>query len=123
VGGQANRALNTERSNDLNDFALLATWHTPVVRDHRNSHGDGSNPRDLPRQAHLVIGPTATGSTAATGNGGQLNSAFSRWLQGYPVAWCQAAIRAHRMRTPRRKRASVGSEATGTASSRKLARK
>ena len=29
-------------------------WPTPVVRDHRNSSGDGSNTRDLPRTAYLA---------------------------------------------------------------------
>jgi hypothetical protein len=29
-------------------------WPTPVVRDYRNSSGDGSNPRDLPRAAPLA---------------------------------------------------------------------
>lgn len=30
-GGQAKRALNPERSNDLNDFTLLAGWATPAA--------------------------------------------------------------------------------------------
>ena len=43
-------------------------WPTPVVPDHRNSSGDGSNPRDLPRTAPLCGWPTpitndSTGST------------------------------------------------------------
>ncbi|MFA5920067.1 MAG: hypothetical protein WC856_02100 [Methylococcaceae bacterium] len=29
-------------------------WHTPVVRDYRNSLGNGTNCRDLPRQVWLV---------------------------------------------------------------------
>lgn len=36
----------------------LANWHTPVVRDHPNSAGDGSNPRDNPRLAPLASWPT-----------------------------------------------------------------
>ena len=39
-------------------------WPTPVVRDHRNSSGDGSNPRDLPRTAYLCS--WATPATPAT---------------------------------------------------------
>lgn len=35
-----------------------AGWPTPVVRDHRNSAGDGSNLRDLPRLAPLCGWPT-----------------------------------------------------------------
>ena len=33
-------------------------WPTPVVRDYRNSAGNGSNPRDLPRTAPLAGWPT-----------------------------------------------------------------
>lgn len=33
-------------------------WPTPVVRDARNSGGDGSNPRDLPRTVWLAGWPT-----------------------------------------------------------------
>jgi hypothetical protein len=36
----------------------LAGWHTPVVRDIRNSGGNGANPRDLPRQTWLAGWPT-----------------------------------------------------------------
>ena len=81
-----------------------AYWHTPVVRDHRNSAGDGTNPRDLPRQ---VSGVMPTGSTAETGKPGQLNPELSRWLQGFPSAWTLAA--------PLQARAARGSSGpTGT---------
>jgi hypothetical protein len=66
--GRARAAKNQRRekltghsSTTLLDAALLAGWATPVVRDHRNSGGDGSNPRDLPRQAAMLAGwATAT---------------------------------------------------------------
>ncbi|MEN5204011.1 hypothetical protein ABE473_06090 [Stenotrophomonas sp. TWI700] len=32
-GGQAKRALNPERSNDLNDFVMLAGWPTPCAME------------------------------------------------------------------------------------------
>jgi hypothetical protein len=42
-----------------------------------------------------VSGEMLTGSTAAMENGGQLSPHMSRWLMGYPPAWCEAAILAH----------------------------
>ena len=82
-------------------------WVTPSVRDHKDTPGmatTGTNPDgstrqrldQLPRQAALASGPTPSGSPAPTASKGALNPGLSRWLMGYPVAWCQAAIRAHR---------------------------
>ena len=42
-------------------------WPTPVVRDARNSGGDGSNPRDLPRTAWQAGWPTPTAALADKG--------------------------------------------------------
>lgn len=39
-GGQAKRAMNPERSNDLMDFAMLAGWPTPTARDHFPAHSE-----------------------------------------------------------------------------------
>lgn len=50
---------------DLQAAAMLTGWHTPVVRDHRNSAGDGSNPRDLPRSVPLCGWPTPMAGTPA----------------------------------------------------------
>ena len=64
-GGQAKRAVNQDRSNDLNDFAQLASWVTPAERDWKDTPGmsaTGTNPDGsertrldmLPRQAALA---------------------------------------------------------------------
>lgn len=64
-GGQAKRALNPARSNDLNDFVMLAGWTTTTTRDHKDTPGmatvaaDGRVRLDqLPRQAYLAGYPT-----------------------------------------------------------------
>jgi hypothetical protein len=47
-----------------NEFiSLLKSWPTPVVRDHRNSAGDLTNPRDLPRTVPLASWATPVTNT------------------------------------------------------------
>lgn len=90
----------------LLDAARMASWATPNLRDHKSEidpeawmrEGQG---QPLSRQARMV-GPLSNGSVAATENTGQLNPAFSRWLIGFPEAWDEAAIRAHRAIRQRR---------------------
>ena len=73
---------------DLQAAALLASWPTPMSgspkTDEYNEAGDTCNGR---KTRLLVSGLTASGSNASTGKRGQLNPAFSRWLQGFPEEW------------------------------------
>jgi len=79
-GGQAKRATNPERSNDLNDFAML------------------SGPMRL-----TADGTLKTGCSAGMTSGGQLNPAHSRWLMALPPEWESCAplvTRSTRKRRP-----------------------
>ena len=88
----------------LSQQAALASWSIPSSKDWKDTPGmseTGTNPDgsertrldQLPRQAVLatVSGPTPSGSPAGTGNGGQLNPALPRWLQGCPEVWDQCS--------------------------------
>ncbi len=65
----------------------LGSWATPNAADKEGSHGGGQG-ASLRTQ---TTGLPATGSPAATGSGGQLNPAHSRWLMGYPTEWDDCA--------------------------------
>ena len=103
--GQASDETLNRNARPLNEQAtMLAGWGTPRVG---NNGGHGNLKRAADGKARLedqVHGAISTSSPAPTGKRGALNPALPRWLQGYPVAWCQAAIRAHRKLKRRGKR-------------------
>lgn len=86
----------------------LPGWVSPASRDWKDSPGmattatnpDGSERSrldQLPRQAQLAAsGETPSGSTAATGSGGQLSPVLPCWLMALPVAWVLAAPKKRR---------------------------
>lgn len=85
-GGQAKRATNPDRSNDLMDFAMLL--------------------RDLTGPARLTVtGEMLIGSDAGTKSGGQLSPAHSLWLMLGPfaTAWASCGERVMRLRSVKRK--------------------
>lgn len=126
-GGTKGEQLN-------NQVVHLAGWPTPQLDSFRSRGGDRKNEMGLDQMARTIpeapggparltaSGQMLTGSSAGMESGGQLNPAFSLWLQGYPEEWLFAAP-ADKPR-PRSKKstgttASAHSEQRETRSSRK----
>jgi len=80
----------------LTDAVDLAPWATPTASEKVRSE-DFSERRTL--TAREALGPSSSGSSAPTAKRGQLNPAFSLWLQGYPLLWILSApLSARRLR-------------------------
>lgn len=120
----AQKKLDRGQMIALEDHVLLLVgWGTPRATDGTHGGPNQGDPAALPRQVacagwpsprankwgepdshgKTALGPTSTSSLAPTARSGGLNPAHSRWLQGYPRPWCQAAIRAYRMCKRRQK--------------------
>jgi hypothetical protein len=94
--------------------ATLASWATPSASDmrhpgtsqHLSKRAAHTRGKRLEQQVH-ISGPMLSGSPAGTEKRGQLNPAFSRWLQGLPPEWCDCAATAMHS-APHRRRNSSG---------------
>jgi len=97
---------------------LTVGWATPRASDPKCGHTytEKCEGKDLPKDVNLVIGPITNSSPAETAKRGALNPALSRWLMGYPVEWCIAALQAFRKLKQQAKRGSPGSKGMATRS-------
>ena len=85
----------------------LSGWPTPTSRDHKDGKECPNVPLNalLGRVAWLTANPQAaritadgtmlTGCSAGMESGGQLSPHMSRFLMGFPIEWCQAAMTAY----------------------------
>lgn len=100
---------------DLNaDASQVSGYATPRAEDAESSGMRHS--RNVADTLSAIAGQDLNCCVSGTEKRGVLNPALSRWLQGYPVAWCQAAIRAWRTLKRLPKRARCASKATATPS-------
>lgn len=86
---QANGALSAD--------AALAGWCSPTAQD-GNRGNKPPRPHDtgIPLSQQVVASGAITNSSPAPmeKRGGCLNPAFSLWIQGYPVSWMKAGVKA-----------------------------
>lgn len=113
VGGNGQTGMKYKGR--IEDAAAISGWATPTTRDWKDGACQEANvPVNglLGRQAVLVgparltaSGEMLTGCSAGIPNGGPLNPALPRWLQGLPQEWDDCAVLAMQS-LPKRRRSS-----------------
>ena len=110
VGGYVARGLDASAAADaLTDLALAHGLLAHFGADGLERIISEAFVEGRQLNAREALGPTSSGSPAATGGRGQLNPAFSRWLMGYPPAWdaCAATATPSSRRSPPRSSPSI----------------
>ncbi len=115
-GGQAKRAANPDRSSNLNDHVMLASWPTTTSTDAFRC-GDlaqtGINVTLNHAAQSVDFGLMPSGFHAAIQrypealSGGQLNPEHSRWLMGLPPVFSRCVVSAMQSLRLRRKCSSA----------------
>ncbi len=101
---KANGSSIGESVTSLSMQAQMTSWPTPIASD-----GDGglrmANGKRGAMLREVIKG--WSGSNAPTASVGQLNPAFSLWLQGYPTAWARLAAAVTRLSRKSLRRSSA----------------
>jgi hypothetical protein len=78
--------MNPERSNDLNDFAMLAAWGTPQARDHFPAHTDDYRFRQQ-ANGHGIVNLNDQAALAGWGTPKSSDGSLTSWATPAARDW------------------------------------